>query len=211
MKTSTRKRAAVSPFGQASCPDGPTPLPLTVSQTLRPPTPEWMLSYSCPLQWWVLPVRSHLQLFDSLPYSASHLASRQPRWVSIRVYILHMKKLPKGVQLLSGELALRLPSPRPDSFHSAHCPGHWGRLYALMMQIAKGAGVLLDPLSTLVRGSGSKKGAGVCVASILRELQELTLQRWEVCLIKYLMNELINGWTVIWVAHIHLAINQNTF
>ena len=88
-----------------------------------------------------------------------------------------MKKLPKGVQLLSGELALRLPSLHSDSFHSAHCPGHWGRLYALTMQIAKGAGVLLDPLSTLVRGSGSKKGAGVCVASIVRELQELRLQR----------------------------------
>ena len=37
------------PFGQANCPGAPTPLPLTVSQTLRPPAPEWTLSYSCPL------------------------------------------------------------------------------------------------------------------------------------------------------------------
>lgn len=113
-----------TPFGLAGCPGHPTPAPLTVSQTLRPGSAAWAHAFP-QLPSLMLPVRPHLQLFHPFPFSAAHLASWQPCWARIRVHTLHMKKLPKGIQLLRGPLALR-PSLRSQThFTGSHRPGHW--------------------------------------------------------------------------------------
>lgn len=95
-------------FGWAGSPSHPTCAPLLSPRPRgQGQLPALMPSYSCPLGWLMLHAESHLQVFYCLPFSAYRLALWQPWWIRIIVHILHMKKLLKGIQLLSGKLALR--------------------------------------------------------------------------------------------------------
>lgn len=122
--------------------------------------PECLLSYSCPLWCYLQGLTSS---FSIPSFSVAHLASWQPHWSRIRVHTLQRRKLPKGVQLLSGPLALR-PSPSvlrvpPQGSIALGISG--GCLEALVMQIAKGSSVLLGCLVHLseVPGAGRELGS----------------------------------------------------